>query len=208
MASCGSTRPINYQGNVALTTSYSTHNGDPDNIVNQVADTYNGFGLLTEEQQSVSGRGDHLDSRRLLLLLDRFLDAHPPDEHHVSQRPRLDLSATTRRGQAVGRVSYLADSDSTPLADYLYLGLDQIDEVSNPEPGVTLDLGTRTAMGNLTVSINSIRATDMVFAETGGNMTRSCTAMTFPATKLWQAQPTAASYGVLSRQALRLQRPE
>ena len=45
----------NYQGNVALTTSYSSTSGGSANIVNQVADTYNGFGLLTEEQQSVSG---------------------------------------------------------------------------------------------------------------------------------------------------------
>ena len=42
-------------GNVDLTTSYSSTSGGTSNIVNQVADTYNGFGLLTEEQQSVSG---------------------------------------------------------------------------------------------------------------------------------------------------------
>ena len=55
----GSVRRIDtaydFQGNVALTTSYSATTADPDNIVNQVADTYNSFGLLTEEQQSVSG---------------------------------------------------------------------------------------------------------------------------------------------------------
>ena len=44
-----------FQGNVALTTSYSPASGGTANIVNQVADTYNGLGLLTEEQQSVSG---------------------------------------------------------------------------------------------------------------------------------------------------------
>jgi hypothetical protein len=46
---------FNYQGNVSLTTSFSTTSGGSENIVNQVADAYGGFGLLTEEQQSVSG---------------------------------------------------------------------------------------------------------------------------------------------------------
>ena len=50
---------------------------------------------------------------------------------------------------AVGRVSYLADSNGTHLADYKYLGLDQIDDVSNPEPGIDLNLGQKNGDGQL-----------------------------------------------------------
>ena len=55
---------FDFQGNVCLTTSYSSTDGGPANIVNQVADTYNGFGLLTEEQQSVSGAVTSAHARR------------------------------------------------------------------------------------------------------------------------------------------------
>ena len=88
-----------FQGNVALTTSYSSTNGGSANVVNQVADTYNGFGLLTEEQQSVSGAVTSSTPAVLYSYSSDSLDAHPPDRHHLPQRPRLDLWLRHRRGQ-------------------------------------------------------------------------------------------------------------
>ena len=97
----------------------------------------------------------------------------------------------------MGRVSYLADSDGTHLADYKYLGLDQIDDVSNPEPGITLEsrpeerqrpTGRRRSIqprhghgfrGDRRQHLDEI----MQGYDVSGN-------------ELWQAQPTAASYGV------------
>ena len=83
---------------------------------------------------------------------------------------------------AVGRVSYLADSDSTHLVDYYYLGLGQIDDVSSPQPGIDYNLGHKTATANLDRVDQFNRATDQVFAEIGARIsTRSSTALMFPA---------------------------
>ena len=86
-------------GNVALTTSYTSTSGGTANIVNQVADTYNGFGTLTKEQQSVSGAVTSSTPAVLYTYAVERLDAHPPDEHHLPQRPRLDLRLRHRHGQ-------------------------------------------------------------------------------------------------------------
>ena len=56
----------------------------------------------------------------------------------------------------MGRVSYLADSDGTVLANYEYLGLDDIDYVNNPQPGITLDSRPEERIAaNWTMSISS-----------------------------------------------------
>ena len=51
----------------------------------------------------------------------------------------LDYLYDSGIDDVVGRVSSLTDSDETHLADYTYLGLDQILGVSYPEPGITND---------------------------------------------------------------------
>ena len=83
------------------------------------------------------------------------------------------------------------------LADYSCLGLDEIDEVNNPEPGITLDLGHKNADGELDRVDQFNRATDMVFAEIGvGNLDEIMQGYDVSGNELWQAQPTAASNGV------------
>ena len=119
-----------------------------------------------------------------------------PEDFFPSPKNRTKYGYDTGADSAVGRVSYLVDSDGTQLADYSYLGLDQIDEVNNPEPGVTLDLGHKNADGNLDRVDQFNRATDMVFAETGGNIDEIMQGYDVSGNELWQAQPTAASYGV------------
>ena len=47
-----------FDGNVSLTTSYSSADGGSENTVNQLADDYNAFGSLSDEYQSVSGAVD------------------------------------------------------------------------------------------------------------------------------------------------------
>ena len=98
---------------------------------------------------------------------------------------------------AVGRVSYLADSDSTQLVDYYYLGLGQIDKVSSPQPGINLNLGHQNGSGQLDRVDQFNRATDMVFAKIGGaNLDEIQYGYDVSGNELWQAQPTAASNGV------------
>ena len=178
------------------TTSYSSASGGSANIVNQVADSYNGFGLLTEEQQSVSGA---VDANTPAVRYSYSTNTATPTRLVGITYPNgrvLTYGYDTGADSAVGRVSYLVDSDGTQLADYSYLGLDQIDEVNNPEPGVTLDLGHKNADGNLDRVDQFNRATDMVFAETGGNIDEIMQGYDVSGNELWQAQPTAASYGV------------
>ena len=123
-------------GNVALTTSYSSAAGGTANIVNQVADSYNAFGLLTEEQQSVSGE---VDSNTPAVYYSYSTDAATATRLVGMTYPngrQLIYGYDTGTDAAVGRVSYLQDSNnSTHLVDYLYLGLAQIDDVSSPAAG-------------------------------------------------------------------------
>ncbi len=184
-------------GDVSLTTSFSSTTADPDDIVNQVADTYNGFCLLTEEQQSVSGA---VDASTPAVQYSYSTSAATPTRLVGVTYPNgrvLTYAYDTGADSAVGRVSYLADSDGTQLADYSYLGLDEIDEVSSPQPAVTLDLGHKNADGDLDRVDQFNRATDMVFAEIGaGNVDEIMQGYDVSGNELWQAQPTAASYGV------------
>ena len=161
-----------------------------------MADTYNGFGLLTEEQQSVSGS---VTTATPAVYYGYSTDSATPTRLISMTYPNgrvLTYGYNTGADNAVGRVSYLADSDSTQLADYSYLGLEQIDDVSNPEPGVTLDLGHKNGSGQLDRVDQFNRATDMIFAETGGNIDQIMQGYDVSGNELWQAQPTAASNGV------------
>ena len=102
-------------GNVALTTSYSSTSGGTANIVNQVADTYNGFGTLTKEQQSVSGA---VTSSTPAVLYTYAVDTSTPTRLTSITYPNgrvLTYAYDTGADSAVGRVSYLADSDGTQL---------------------------------------------------------------------------------------------
>ena len=186
----------NFQGSVALTTSYSTTTANPEDVVNQVADGYNGFGLLTEEQQSVSGE---VTSSTPAVYYGYSTDPVTPTLLTSMTYPNgrvLTYGYNTGADAAVGRVSYLADSDSTVLAQYKYLGLDQIDDVSNPQPGIDLNLGHKGSNGQLDCVDQFNRATDMVFAETGGNVDQIMQGYDVSGNEVWQAQPTAAGYGV------------
>ena len=183
-------------GNVALTTSYSSTAGGTANIVNQVADTYNAFALLTDEQQSVSGA---VTSSTPAVLYGYAVGTSTPTRLTSMTYPNgrvLTYGYMSGADSAVGRVSYLADSDGTVLAQYGYLGLDEIDDVSNPEPGITLDLGHKNGSGQLDRVDQFNRATDMVFAETGGNIQEILAGYDVSGNEFWQADPTAASNGV------------
>ncbi len=183
-------------GDVDLTTSYSSTSGGTANIVNQVADAHNGFGLLTEEQQSVSGA---VTGSTPAVYYNYSTDSATPTLLISMTYPNgrvLDYGYDTGTDDAVGRVSYLADSDGTVLAQYKYLGLDDIDYVNNPQPGVTLDLGQKNNSGQLDDVDQFNRATDMVFAGLGGaNLDELKYGYDVSGNDLWEAQPTAAANG-------------
>ena len=187
---------FDFQGNVALTTSYSSTTDDPADIVNQVADTYNGFGMLTEEQQSVSGA---VTSSTPAVLYSYANGTATPTRLTGITYPNgrvLTYGYDPGADIAVGRVSYLADSDGTQLVDYYYLGLGQIDDVSSPQPGIDLNLGQKGSNGQLDCVDQFNRATDMVFAENGGNIDEIRAGYDVSGNELWQANPTAAANGV------------
>jgi YD repeat-containing protein len=185
-------------GNVALTTSFTSTSGGAANILNQVADAYNGFGLLTEEQQSVSGAVTA--GTPAVLYGYSTSTATPTRLTSVTYANGRVLTYGYNSGadSAVGRVSYLADSDSTQLVDYSYLGLGQIDDVSSPQPGIDLNLGHQNGNGQLDRVDQFNRATDMVFAKIGGgaNLDEIQSGYDVSGNEVWQAQPTAASNGV------------
>ena len=183
-------------GDVDLTTSYSSTSGGTANIVNQVSDPHNGFGLLTEEQQSVSGE---VTVGTPAVYYSYSTDSATPTRLVSMTYPNgriLTYGFDTGTDDAVGRVSYLADSDGTVLAQYRYLGLDQIDYVNNPEPGVALDLGQKNNSGQLDNVNQFNRATDMVFADLGGaNLDELKYGYDVSGNNLWEAQPTATANG-------------
>jgi RHS repeat-associated protein len=133
------------RGMVDETTSYSSTSGGSANIVDQVFEQYNDWGMLAREYQKDTPGPIALDAD------GNATDGTPAVSYGYSdgQNPTRLTSMTYPNGRvltygynsgddaALGRVSYLADSDGTHLADYTYLGLDQITGVSSPEPGVT-----------------------------------------------------------------------
>ena len=98
----------------------------------------------------------------------------------------------------MGRVSYLADSSGTQLADYIYLGLDQIDDVSSPQPGITLDLGHKNGNGQLDRVDQFNRATRHGLCGDRRQYRRDHAGYDVSGNELWQANPTAAANGVIS----------
>jgi len=187
----------NLQGSIASTTSYSSTSGGSGNIVNQVADSYNTFGLLADEKQSVSGS----------------VTSGTPDVHYAyadgTATPtrltsitypngrELDYGYSSGTDAAVGRVSYLKDSNnSTHLVDYYYLGLGQIDKVSSPEPGIVLDLGHKGTGGQLDRVDQFNRVTDQIFAETGGNIDEIKYGYDISGNRKWKIEQTAADNSV------------
>ncbi len=109
----------------------------------------------------------------------------------------LTYGYDTGADSAVGRVSYLADSDGTQLADYSYLGLepDRRREQS-PQPGIDLISATRTPMATWTASISSTAPRTWFSRKPAGNIDEIMQGYDVSGNELWQAQPTAASYGV------------
>ena len=187
-----------FDGNVALTTSYSSAAGGTANIVNQVADSYNAFGLLTEEQQSLSGA---VDPGTPAVFYTYSTNPATPTRLVGMTYPngrQLIYGYNSGTDAAVGRVSFLEDGNSgTPLVQYRYLGLDQIDDVDLPQPSVDYNLGQKDANGNLDCVNQFGEVTDQVFAELGAaNIEEMKYGYNVSGDELWEANPTSASNGV------------
>ena len=182
-------------GNVALTTSYSSADGGSENIVNQVADDYNAFGLLADEYQSVSGA----------------VDDSTPNVHYAyadgTSTPTVLVSMTYPNGRvldygynsgtdaAVNRPSFLKDgNNSTHLVDYKYLGLSTIDDVSSPEPGIDNNLGEVTD-GVLDRVDQFNQAVDQVFSRGGINLQEIKYGRNVLGDVTWRANLTATANG-------------
>ena len=98
---------------------------------------------------------------------------------------------------AVGRVSYLADSDGTQLADYYYLGLGQIDDVSNRRSRASTSISARrTAAANWMRRSVQPRHGHGFRGDRAANLDEIKYGYDVSGNELWQAQPTAASNGV------------
>ena len=139
-------RTYEVRGMTAHTTSYDNPTVGQGAVINDVFDEYNEWGKLVKEYQAHDGEvdADH----------DGTPDAGVPYVGYNYSGPDHGLRLESVRypngrildylydsgiDDVVGRVSSLADSDETHLADYTYLGLDRILGVSYPEPGVTND---------------------------------------------------------------------
>ena len=125
----------------AKTTSFSDTDGAPENIVNQVLDQYDEWGQLVKEYQAHDGEVDTGANGTPYVQYNYSGPDHGLRLESV-RYPNgriLDYLYDSGIDDVVGRVSSLADSDETHLADYTYLGLDRILGVSYPEPGVTND---------------------------------------------------------------------
>ena len=89
----------------------------------------------------------------------------------------LDYGYNSGTDAAVDRPSYLEDGNSsTPLVEYGYLGLDTIDDVDLPEPGIDEDTGAKNSDGELADVNQFAQAVDIIFARPAATWSRSSTA--------------------------------
>jgi RHS repeat-associated protein len=183
-------------GNVASTTSYSSAGGGSGNIVNQVADSYNAFGLLTDEQQAVSSQvGTGTPDVQYSYSTNSATPTRLTGITYPNGR-QLTYGYNSGTDTAVGRVSYLLDGNSSAhLVDYLYLGLGKIDDVSLAGPGVDYNLGHKNTSGILDRVDQFGQVTDQIFAETGGNVDEIEYGYDVSGNRKWKAEVTAASNG-------------
>ncbi len=121
-----------------------------ETVKNEVFRQYNDWGQLAAEYQANDGP---VDTDSTPVVRYAYADGSANTVRLTSMTyPNgrvLTYGYNAGDDDALGRVSCLADSDSTVLASYAYLGLGQITGVSNPEPGistgVTLDQFGRVA---------------------------------------------------------------
>ena len=148
-------------------TSYSSASGGLANVVNEVFEQYNDWGLLVRDYQKETPGAITFDSSGTPddgtpYVAYGYTDTANPTRLTTMTYPNgrvLHYVYNSGDDDALGRVSAIADDDGSGnpgqvLAAYTYLGLSQITGVSNPEPGistgVTLDQFGRVE--NLTAS--------------------------------------------------------
>jgi RHS repeat-associated protein len=147
--------------------SYSTTSGGSANVVNEVFQQYNDWGLLSRDYQKETPGAITFDSSGTPndgtpYVAYGYTDTANPTRLTTMTYPNgrvIHYVYNSGDDEALGRVSAITDDDGSGnpgqvLAAYTYLGLTQITGVSNPEPGintgVTLDQFGRVE--NLTAS--------------------------------------------------------
>ena len=148
-------------------TSYSTTSGGSANVVNEVFQQYNDWGLLTRDYQKETPGAITFDSSGTPndgtpYVGYGYTDPANPTRLTTMTYPNgrvLHYVYNSGDDEALGRVSAITDDDGSGnpgqvLAAYTYLGLSQITGVSNPEPGITsgVTLDQFGRVENLTVS--------------------------------------------------------
>jgi hypothetical protein len=151
-------RSYEVRGMVEKITSYSSTSGGTGNIVNQVLDEYNEWGLATAEYQShVAGQEATTNSPHVGYSYDLSASggvvtkALRPTGITYPNGVVLSYVYDSGNDDALNRVSSFAEGGLT-LVQYTYLGLSQILSVSYPIPpgggNVVYDLAHQDAGGN------------------------------------------------------------
>ena len=125
------------RGMVQGITSYDNATVGSGSVVNDALFEYNDFSQLENEYQSHSGA---VNTSTTPAVQYAYADGSAntirptsityPDGRVVS----YDYGSTGGTNDLLSRVGSLIDDDSTHLADYTYLGLNQIVQVSSPQP--------------------------------------------------------------------------
>jgi RHS repeat-associated protein len=126
------------QGNEYLTASHNAATGG--SIVNQVEDTFNGLGQLTNEYQSVSGAVNTNTTPDVQYAYTEMSGGQNNSRLTSMTYPngyQLNFNYNTGLDSNISRSSYISDTTGT-LEAYKYLGLDTVVEMDHPQTGINL----------------------------------------------------------------------
>ena len=109
-------------------------------VVNEVFRQYNDWGMLTEEYQSVAGPVDTSSTPAVGYGYDNTANPTRLTSMTYPNGRILDYVYNSGADDALGRVSSIVDGGTTDLADYTYLGLDQVAAETYEQPDVNLGI--------------------------------------------------------------------
>ena len=124
------------RGMVENVTSYNNATVGSGIVVNDVLNVYNYFSQLSELYQSHSGAANTGSPGVQYAYADGSGNTIRPTSINYPNGRVLnyDYGSTGGDNDLLSRVGSLIDADSTHLADYTYLGLNQIVQVNSPQP--------------------------------------------------------------------------
>jgi hypothetical protein len=136
------------QGNPYLFTSYADTAGTT--VVNQVQDTFNGLGQLTNEYQAHSGAVNTSTTPQVQYAYTQMAGGVNNSRLVSMTYPNgrvLDYNYATGVDNAVSRLTSISDNSGT-LEQYSYLGLGTVVDRSHPLPGLDLTYIKQTGESN------------------------------------------------------------